>query len=486
MRRPTRFRAAVCFSWIQRPKNFPPGPRPWPIFGNLFELNMVNPLKDFERLARRYGNVYSVYLGGRPAVVLTGLKAMKEALVTKGADFSGRPDNLIQSHLTQMNGVVMLDYGPAWREHRRFSLTTLRNFGMGKRSMEDRILAELDHLVERLEKTAGFVNPQTMFHESASNVIYLVLYGIRYEYEDKTLQEYVTLFAETTKVAGGAWGMLYDMVPMVRSLPLPFRKAFKHFEEIKKMIATMVEKHRKTRVPGEPESFVDCYLDELEKKGNNGTYFNDADLVRTIMDLQGGGTETSSNTLLTAFLYLMKHTDIQERCQQEIDEVLEGKANVSFEDRHNMPYTNAVLHECQRIASTLPLSVPHCTTNDTDLMGYSIPKGTLIIPNLHSVLYEEGQWKFPHEFNPANFLSEQGQFEKPEAFVPFSIGPRMCLGESLARMELFLIFVTLLRRFQFFWPEDAGEPDFTPVFGVTLTPKPYKMGLRLRQTCKNT
>ncbi|KAF4094313.1 hypothetical protein AMELA_G00011590 [Ameiurus melas] len=149
-----------------------------------------------------------------------------------------------------------------------------------------------------------------------------------------------------------------------------------------------------------------------------------------------------------------------------------------------MPYTQAVIHESQRIANTVPLSVFHCTSRDTELMGYSIPQGTIIIPNLSSVLSEEGQWKFPHEFNPSNFLNEQGQFEKPEAFMPFSAGPRVCLGEGLARMELFLILVTLLRHFQFIWPEDAGEPDFTPVFGVTITPKPYRMGIRLRQPAR--
>ena len=63
-----------------------------------------------------------------------------------------------------------------------------------------------------------------------------------------------------------------------------------------------------------------------------------------------------------------------ERCQQEIDTVLEGKTQVSFEDRHKMPYMQAVIQESQRYASTLPLSVFHCTTRDTELMGYSIPK----------------------------------------------------------------------------------------------------------------
>ncbi|MED6253298.1 hypothetical protein ATANTOWER_026141 [Ataeniobius toweri] len=107
-------------------------------------------------------------------------------------------------------------------------------------------------------------------------------------------------------------------------------------------------------------------------------------------------------------------------------------------------------------------------------------QGTVIIQNLISVLSEEGQWKFPHEFNPENFLNEHGEFVKSEAFIPFSAGHRMCLGEGLARMELFLIMVTLLRKFNFIWPEDAGEPDFTPVYGATLTPKSYFMKVQLR------
>ncbi|XP_046705610.1 cytochrome P450 2D14-like isoform X2 [Silurus meridionalis] len=411
---------------IQRPKNFPPGPQPLPIFGSLLDINIKNPLKDFKMLAERYGNVYGLYLGRNPAVVLNGFKVIKEALVTKSADFSGRPQNILVSHMTEGKGVIMADYGPAWKEHRRFALMTLRNFGLGKQSMENRILGEIEHLVAKLEKHAGSIlNPQTFFHNAASNIIYLVLSGIRYEYDNETLKQYIARVTENTKLINGPWSMR-----------------------------------------------------------DNESSFDEDQLVIYILNLHAAGTDTTSNTLLTAFLYLMVYPDIQEKCQQEIDDVLQGKAQVSFEDRHDMPYTQAVIHESQRIANTVPLSVFHCTTRDTELMGYNIPKGTIIIPNLSSVLSEEGQWKFPNEFNPSNFLNEQGQFEKPEAFIPFSAGPRMCLGEGLARMELFLILVTLLRRFQFIWPEDAGEPDFTPVFGITLSPRPYRMGVRLRQSAR--
>ncbi|KAI7812060.1 cytochrome P450 [Triplophysa rosa] len=435
------------FIRIQKPKNFPPGPQPLPIFGNLLHLNIANPLKDFKRFSEQYGNVYGLFWGSKPAVVLNGFEVIKDALVTKAGDFSGRPQDFMTNHMTENKGVILADYGPGWKEHRRFALMTLRNFGLGKQSMEERILKEISHIVACLEKNAGgIVTPQTLFHNAASNVISLVLFGTRFDYKDEFLTRYVQLSTEISKIVNGPWNMIYDTFPALRNVPLPFKKAFEVMGEMKNMTLNMINEHKRTRVPGEPRDFIDCYMDELDKRGNDGSSFDEARLIMYIVDLHFAGTDTTSNTLLTAFLYLMNHPDVQERCQREIDDVLEGKDHASFEDRHNMPYTQAAIHEVQRVANTVPLSVFHCTTKDTQLMGYNIPKGTLVIPNLTSVLNEEGQWKFPREFNPDNFLNDQG--------------PRVCLGKDLARMELFLILVTLLQRFQFVWPEDAGEPDY--------------------------
>ncbi|XP_041852019.1 cytochrome P450 2F2-like [Melanotaenia boesemani] len=475
----------VCFIVLQfksrRPKNFPPGPPVLPILGNLLHLNLENPLKDFERLRQSYGNVYSLFIGPKPAVVINRLKAMKEAMVIKAADYAGRPQDRLMNDVTQRRGVLLADYGSSWRDHRRFALMTLRNFGLGKKSMEDRIHDEVQYIIKILETSIGnTLSPVVMFHNAASNIICQVLFGKRYEYDDETIKTIVWCFYENTRVINGPWAMIYNSLSMIRKLPLPFRKAFKNYETCVNIVTHLVNEHKMTRVPGEPRHFVDCYLDELDRRGGRDSSFSEEELISMSLDLYIAGTDTTSNTLLTAFLYLMNHPHIQERCQREIDQVLEGKDRPSFEDRNNMPYMQAVIHEIQRIANTAPLSVFHCTTKDTELMGYSIPKGTMIIQNLTSVLSEEGQWKFPHEFNPENFLNEKGEFVKPEAFMPFSTGPRMCLGEGLARMELFLILVTLLRKFKFIWPEDAGEPDFTPIFGITLTPKPYRMKVQLR------
>ncbi|KAG7468615.1 hypothetical protein MATL_G00145020 [Megalops atlanticus] len=467
----------------QRPKNFPPGPRPVPVFGNLLQLNLKNPLDDLKKLAERYGKVFSLYIGSRPAVVVSGVQAMKEALVTRSVEFAGRPQGLMINDITNNKGVVMVNYGSYWKEQRRFALMMLRNFGMGKQSMEERILGEISHIISHLEKNAGkTTDPQTLFHKAASNIICSVLFGTRYEHDDEFLKLIIRIFTENSKMANGPWSMAYDSLPWLRGFPLPFRKAFQNMETMKKFTADLVAQHQKTRIPGDPRDFVDSYLDELEKRGDDGSSFSERQLVYFLLDLHFAGTDTTSNGLLTAFLYLTTHPDVQERCQREIDVVLGEKEQASYEDRHRMPYVQAMIHEVQRVADTVPLSVFHATTKDTQLMGYDIPKGTLIIPNLSSVLNEESQWKFPHDFNPENFLNQQGEFVKPEAFMPFSAGPRMCLGEGLARMELFLVLVTLLRRFQFVWPEDGGVPDYTLVFGITQTPKPYRMGIRLRGT----
>ncbi|XP_066569712.1 cytochrome P450 2C5-like [Amia ocellicauda] len=472
----------LYFLWkTRRPKNFPPGPQPFPIFGNLLQLNLKNPMKDFEKLSERYGKVYSVYFGGRPAVLLHGLQAVKEALMTRGVEFAGRPQGLLVNHVSENKGLVIVNYGPSWKEQRRFALTTLRNFGLGKLSMEERILEETSHLSSYIEKNAGqSLDPQTLFHNAFSNVICAILFGARYNYEDQSFQSLMRTINEITKMFNGPWGMLYDTIPLIRSLPLPFRKAFENSDNVKAFLLTKVAEHKETHVPEQPRDLIDCYLNEIEKRGNDGSSFDEGFMMVFLMDLFAAGTDTSSTTLRVGLLQLMVHPDVQARCHHEIDTVLGEREQVYYEDRHRMPYVQAVIHEVQRYGSIIPLSVFHATTQDTQLLGYSIPKGTTIIPNLSSVLYEEGQWKFPHDFNPSNFLNEEGEFVKPEAFVPFSLGPRMCLGEGLARMELFLFLVLLLRRFQFHWPQDGGKPDLTPHYGIVQGPKPYRLRVKLR------
>uniref|UniRef100_A0A3Q4I765 Uncharacterized protein n=1 Tax=Neolamprologus brichardi TaxID=32507 RepID=A0A3Q4I765_NEOBR len=160
-----------------------------------------------------------------------------------------------------------------------------------------------------------------------------------------------------------------------------------------------------------------------------------------------------------------------------------GNRQVCVEDRKNLPYTDAVIHESQRLSNIVPMAIPHRTSRDVSLHGYFIKEGTTVFPLLTSVLYDESEWENPFTFNPSHFLDQEGKFVRRDAFMSFSAGRRVCLGEGLARMEIFLFFTSLLQHFRFTPPPGVSEDelDLTPVVGFTLSPSPQKLCAVRRQ-----
>nr|XP_008536841.1 PREDICTED: cytochrome P450 2J2-like [Equus przewalskii] len=138
-----------------------------------------------------------------------------------------------------------------------------------------------------------------------------------------------------------------------------------------------------------------------------------------------------------------------------------------------MPYTNAVIHEVQRMGNIIPLNVPREVVVDTSLAGYHLPKGTMILTNLTALHRDPAEWATPNTFNPEHFL-ENGQFKKRETFLPFSAGKRMCLGEQLAKSELFIFFTSLLQRFTFRPPSDE-QLSLRFRMGLTIAPAGHRI-----------
>lgn len=150
-------------------------------------------------------------------------------------------------------------------------------------------------------------------------------------------------------------------------------------------------------------------------------------------------------------------------------------------DQAHMPYTNAVIHEVQRFGDISPLNLPRITSCDIEVQDFAIPKGTTLIINLSSVLKDETVWEKPLRFHPEHFLDAQGNFVKHEAFMPFSAGRRACLGEPLARMELFLFFTCLLQRFTFSVPAGQPRPSNLGDFAIPVAPLPYQLCAVVRE-----
>ncbi|XP_044844351.1 cytochrome P450 2A10-like isoform X6 [Mauremys mutica] len=360
---------------------------------------MVNSLRE---LRDTYGPVFTVHLGPRRVVVLWGYEAVKEALEDRADEFSGRGKLAAFEEAVQGFGLLFSN-GERWRQLRRFSLAALQDFGTGQRSVEQQIQDEAQRLVEEFRKTKGSPFDPTFFlSRSACSVICSIVFGQRFDSADES---FLDLLAKTNQLfvrLSSTWGQ--DIL-------------------------------------------------------NPATEFHLRNLVLTAFNLFFVGTETVSSTLRYGLLILLTHPEVEEKMTQEIDRVIGRSRMPAVEDRSRMPYTDAVIHEIQRFSDVIPMNLPHALTRDTHFRGYTIPKGTEVFPVLSSVLRDPSRFRDPERFDPGRFLDEQGQFKANEAFMPFSTGKRSCVGQELARMELFLFLTAILQTFTLTCPVPPRDID---------------------------
>ncbi|XP_067323960.1 cytochrome P450 2J2-like [Anolis sagrei] len=457
----------------RRPRGFPPGPRPLPFVGNLFTIDIKKPHLSSEKFIDIYGKVFSVQLGILRCVIVNGLQLVKEALIHQSENFIDRPIFPIIYDHSKTFGLIMSN-GLPWKQQRRFALSTLKSFGLGKRSLEEQIQEESRFLTGAIEDEKGQpFDFHYQINNAVSNIICSITFGNRFDYHDSQFQKLLRLLDEMGNTQAGFWGQVYNSFPaLMKRLPGPHQTVFKNWDQLKSFVRKIIEKHQEDWNPLETRDFIDAYLNEMAKE-NVSSSFHMENLILSTLDLFIAGTETTSATLRWAMLYMAVYPEIQGKVQAEIDSVIGQSRAPTMADRDILPYTNAVIHEIQRMGNILPFSAPRVAVNDTRIAGFHLPKGTVLLPNLTSVLFDKDEWDTPRKFNPNHFLKD-GRFMKREAFIPFSIGKRSCLGELLARMELFLFFTTLMQKFTFQAPNGLIlSLDFK--IGNALSPKPYKI-----------
>nr|XP_048309075.1 cytochrome P450 2J4-like isoform X3 [Myodes glareolus] len=373
--------AAVTFLLLadylkrRRPKNFPPGPRCLPFVGNILQLDMGQPHVTIQQFVKKYGNILSLNFGNVASVVITGLPLIKKVFTHMEQDILKRPVNLVQERISKNNG-VLFSSGQTWKEQRRFALMTLRNFGLGKKSLEQRMQEEVSCLVEAIKEEKGQpFNPHFSINNAVSNIICSVTFGERFEYHDSRFQEMLRLLDEAICLEASMMCQLYNIFPWImKYLPGSHQTVFRNWEKLKSFVSSMIDNHRRDWNPDEPRDFIDAFLTEMTKYPEKTTSFNEENLIWTTLDLFLAGTETTSTTLRWALLYMALYPEVQEKVQAEIDRVVGQMRQASLADRESMPYTNAVIHEAQRLGNIVPFNVPREVSKDTNLDGFHLPK----------------------------------------------------------------------------------------------------------------
>ncbi|KAL0972845.1 hypothetical protein UPYG_G00195450 [Umbra pygmaea] len=517
---------------------WPPGPAPIPLLGNLLQMDIKAPYKFYIKLSKKYGSVFTVWQGTKPVVVISGYQAIKEAFLNRGEEFGGRStypmimtvskgyDQHTESFISNLDSWPDLVYsviglslcasafdifssvpnsslflmtpdpvfvplpkgvtvsnGKRSKDLRRFTLTTLKMFGMGRRSIEQNVQEEAKILVKAFREYEDSVfNPKELICKSVINVICSLVIGHRFEYDEPKLQLIHKAITEYFYVLNNPIGAMYNIFPRILwYLPGKHQKMFASVNSFKDYIREQAELRLKSLDTSDPRDFIEAFLVQmLEEKDNPHTELNYDNLVMTVWNLFGGGTETTSSTLRYSFLMMIKFPSIQEKVQKEIDEVIGSKVP-TIDDRVKMPYTDAVIHEIQRFMDRTPTALPHKVIRDTEFHSYHIPEGTTVLPFLSSILFDPKLFKNPYEFDPENFLDENGRFKKNDGFVAFGLGKRVCLGEALARMELFLFFTSLLQRFTFTCTLPPEEINIEPAgssFG--RMPRSFDCNIKVR------
>ncbi|XP_071504571.1 steroid 17-alpha-hydroxylase/17,20 lyase-like [Diadema antillarum] len=436
-----------------RPRGFPPGPRPLPFIGSIFSMT-ASPEEVFRKWSEEFGDVFGFKAGQRWIVVINRHDAIREALTKHGVEFAGRPDFFSFGAFTYgFKDIIFSTFSESWKLHHKLASSALRQFATGER-LETMLHAAFGKLESFLvDRESQPVDPKLMITLLLYNVMSTMCFGKNYDFMEGKLLEWKENNERLNQEFG--MGVAADFFPWARHLPTPgVRMVYRMRDVFHQFVWDELEIHKRNFDPDHVRDFVDLLLLAQREARDDGRSdsdkFTDAHLMLTVSNMFAAGIQTTTETLYWGIALMAEYQSIQAKIRTEIDEVVGCRRSPVIDDRGSLPFVEATLYEVMRYSSILPIAVPHATSCDVRFRGYHIPKGTVVMCNLHSMHFDSNVWDKPNIFLPERFLDEKGAFRKPNvSFLPFGAGRRSCLGEVVAKVDLFLIFTWLLQNYTF-------------------------------------
>eukprot|EP00058_Branchiostoma_floridae_P010396 XP_002595884.1 hypothetical protein BRAFLDRAFT_107081 [Branchiostoma floridae] len=456
--------------------NLPPlVPGGWPLVHHMPAFFTKNLPLQLHKWAKEFGDVYRVkWFMNKEVHVVSGYTAIKEML--EKDEFCTRRDRYVEIAVGGDQDILMAPYGEVFKKRRRFATSVFRRLGvkMGQGSIEDQIQEEARFICVKI---SGYskqpFDASSDLTTAAGNIICALVFGKRFDYGDTRFQHLQT----TMKKLGEE--MARWQIPFITFIPYvqdPAAGLRFYSKKLQQFIREEIDRHRLNLDPENPRDFIDYCLLQLAQQDGNEEWMNDDNVVYILQDLFVAGTDTTAATLTWALLYMILYPDVQQKVQAELDSVL-GASKPSLAHRDQLPFTAATIMESQRIRHIAGLMFIRDTAESTRLRGFDIRKGKKLVPNLRSVHMDPEVWPNPDDFDPSRFLDVDGKVVKnPPSFLPFSAGRRNCLGEQLAKMELFLLFSTILQHFTLKVPEGAPTPSTEGINkSLSMGPVPFQL-----------
>ncbi|KAH9976352.1 cytochrome P450 [Lactifluus volemus] len=482
---------------------YPPGPRPWPIIGNMLDIPSRLPGIAYADMSKQYGishipmalsgqllrgfsgDVMSLQLLGQVVVILSSSSAIKDLLERRGEVYSDRPVFRLHQVIGTDWLLPALRKGEAWRGGRKLLDRSLRPGAPTayRAMMEEKARGLLGQLL---------LNPRD-FRDHVGLFEGRVIMSLTYGYDVKTNDdEMLEAPVEVNKILAQ---IVLPGAVLMNHLPfLQYIHSWIPFYSYENMARRSKELCRRMR--DEPMSFVQKtmregtairslaseHLQEIESLIGPERQKQETVIQETLGSLFDAGADTTVSALVSVFLALTLYPDVKKRAQAELDSVVGRDRLPTFDDRTRLPYVDAFCKEVLRWHMVLPLGFPHATTEDSIYRGFFIPKGSTILANAWAVLHDPELYPDPETFNPGRFLDtppptsesesglllhDDGRRRRPPpindpSLIPlaFGAGKRICPGRHFADATLFILVSSVLAVFDVSNPKGStSEKD---------------------------
>eukprot|EP01018_Ginkgo_biloba_P004344 Gb_25217 [translate_table: standard] len=465
----------------------PPGPRRWPVLGNLLQIGPV-PHLGMREFNRKYGPLVYIHIGMVPTVVTDDPKYVKEFLVKQDHAFASRPKNIASDYFTSGGSdIAFAPYGPHWRNLRRIcsmELLTPRKIASFREGRNEEIQCMVNEVFEMCREGKR-INMRDLFGTLTNNSISRMILGQRYFGPEGSGPE----FAAEHKAK------IYESFSLVNAFNigdyLPFLRPFdlqgqEHrlkgiMAWVDKLYADILEEQtlswKQTHKTG-PINFVHTLLSLAA---------SDKDLTMTkikaiLVDMVAAATDTSSTTSEWTITELLRHPQYMKKVREEIDSVVGNERLVQDYDLSRLRLLKAVVKEVFRLHPVGGFLIPHLSMQHTKVGGYDIPRNTRILINTYSLGRNPAVWSDPDEFKPERFLSGEDKLSVDLSdgecrIVPFGAGRRSCPGAGLGSTIVLLGVARLIQLFYWF-PANSKEilddSDMKEAYGYTVKAQPLE------------
>ncbi|KAI0494548.1 hypothetical protein KFK09_024686 [Dendrobium nobile] len=470
----------------RRRPNLPPGPRSWPIIGNLNLIGAL-PHRSIHELSKKYGPLMQLQFGSFPVVVGSSVSMARLFLKTHDLTFAGRPKTAAGNYTAyNYSDITWSPYGPYWRQARKMCITELFS-PRSLDSYEHIRSAELRGLLRCLFDAAG--KPLLVKDHLSTlslNVISRMVFGRRYldpTAEDKAAppppvspEEFKRMLDELFLLNGVL--NIGDSIPWLNFLDLQgyIRRMKAVGKKLDRFMEHVLDEHIARRVKeGEnfsPRDMVDVLI-QFAENPTLDVKLNRSSLKAFSQDLIAGGTESSAVTVEWAISELLRKPHVMKKATEELDRVIGRERWVEEKDVQNLPYIEAIMKETMRLHPVAPMLVPRLAREDVVIDGYDIPAGTRILVNMFTIYRDPSIWEEPDEFRPERFLGLEIDVKGHDfELLPFGSGRRMCPGYTLGLRVIQSSLANILHGFSWRLPDGVKVEQLSmdEIFGLS-TPK---------------